>query len=296
MRSVMAQFFVCCGAKWDKDVGVWVLGGVNRGMNAIAAMAAVGCAAGLGLVVAPPFVRRLGRDLLVASTAPGLLTGGARFGRIELSNFSERDLDRANALRASGLACASRRAFDVLAALLLIVAFSWLLALTALAIRLDSAGPALYRQRRVGKDGKEFDIYKFRSMRTDAEKNGAQWASTDDDRITRVGRFIRRTRIDEIPQAFNILKGEMSFVGPRPERPEFVALLEQEIPHYHDRHLVKPGITGWAQVRHSYTASVDGARAKLCYDLFYVKHFSLLLDLLIVLMTVRVAVLGIGSR
>lgn len=258
--------------------------------------AAIGCVASVSLVLAPPFMRRIGRNLLVASAAPGLMSNGPRFGRVEPSTISERDLARAQALRVPGLARASKRAFDVAAALTLIVAFSWLLILTAIAIRLDSAGPSLYRQSRVGKDGKIFQIFKFRSMRTDAEKNGAQWASADDDRITRVGRFIRRTRIDEIPQAFNILNGEMSFVGPRPERPEFVATLEKEIPHYHDRHLVKPGITGWAQVRHSYTASVDGARDKLCYDLFYVKHFSLLLDILIVLMTVRVAVLGIGSR
>lgn len=265
-------------------------------MNEFAYAAAIGCAACAGLVVAPRFVRRIGRSLLVASAAPGLKSNGPRFGRVEPSTLSEPDLARANALRAPGLARMSKRAFDILAALVLIAAFSWLLLLTAFAIRVDSAGPALYRQRRVGKDGREFDIYKFRSMRVDAEKDGARWASTDDDRITRVGRFIRRTRIDEIPQAFNILKGEMSFVGPRPERPEFVATLEKEIPRYHERHLVKPGITGWAQVRHTYTASVEGARDKLCYDLFYVKHFSLLLDVLIVMMTVRVAVLGIGSR
>ena len=265
-------------------------------MSWFAYSAAIVCATGLGLVIAPPFVRRLGRQLLFVSAGPSLPRTGKRLGRVDPALFSESDLERANALRAPGLASAGKRSFDVAAALALIVAFSWLLALTAVLVRLDSAGPSLYRQRRVGKDGKEFDIYKFRSMRTDAEKNGAQWALADDDRITRVGRFIRRTRIDELPQAFNILKGDMSFVGPRPERPEFVALLEHEIPHYHDRHKVKPGITGWAQVRHSYTASVDGAREKLCYDLFYVKHFSLLLDILIVLMTVRVAVLGIGSR
>lgn len=265
-------------------------------MNELAYAAAIGCAACFGLVAAPRFMRRIGRNLLVASAAPGLMSNGQRFGRVEPSTFSEPDLARAKALRAPGVARASKRAFDVAAAVTLIVVFSWLLVLTALAIRLDSAGPSLYRQRRVGKDGREFYIYKFRSMRVDAEKNGAQWASTGDDRITRVGRFIRRTRIDEIPQAFNILKGEMSFVGPRPERPEFVAMLEKEIPHYHERHCMKPGITGWAQVRHSYTATIDGARDKLCYDLFYVKHFSFLLDVLIVLMTVRVAVLGIGSR
>ncbi len=265
-------------------------------MNAFAFAAAIGCAAGVSLVIAPPFLRRIGRNLLVASAAPDLKPNTPRFGRVEPANFSDRDLKRARSLRTPGLASATKRAFDIVAALALITAFSWLLILTAIAIRLDSPGPALYRQRRVGKDGKQFDIFKFRSMRADAEKNGAQWARADDDRITRVGRFIRRTRIDEIPQAFNILRGEMSFVGPRPERPEFVTTLEKDIPHYHDRHIVKPGITGWAQVRHEYTASVEGAREKLCYDLFYVKHFSLLLDLLIVLMTVRVAVLGIGSR
>jgi lipopolysaccharide/colanic/teichoic acid biosynthesis glycosyltransferase len=133
-------------------------------------------------------------------------------------------------------------------------------------------------------------------MVTDAEKDGACWAAPHDKRITRVGGFIRKTRIDEIPQAINILRGEMSFVGPRPERPEFVAVLEREIPRYHDRHVVKPGITGWAQVKYMYTASVEGAREKLTYDLFYVKRYSLLLDVIIIFMTIRVALLGLGSR
>ena len=186
--------------------------------------------------------------------------------------------------------------FTRAAALGLLVFLAPLLALVAVAIKVDSTGPVLYRQRRVGLDGREFDIFKFRSMREDAERDGARWAAENDDRITRVGRLIRRTRIDEIPQALNILRGEMSFVGPRPERPEFVRLLEKEIPHYHDRHVVKPGITGWAQVKHSYTASVEGAREKLRYDLFYVRRYSPLLDLMIVIMTVRVALLGIGSR
>jgi len=265
-------------------------------MSWVAYSAAILCASGIALVVAPPFLRRIGREILIVTAKPVPPQVGQPIGRIDPAKFSDSDLDRAAALNEPGLASASKRAFDIAAALALIVLFSWLLVLTAIVVRLDSKGPAIYRQRRVGKDGMEFDIYKFRSMRTDAEKDGAQWAKTDDDRITRVGRFIRRTRIDELPQAFNILKGEMSFVGPRPERPEFVSVLEKEIPHYHDRHVVKPGITGWAQVRHSYTASVAGARDKLCYDLFYVKHFSLLLDILIVLMTVRVAVLGIGSR
>ncbi len=265
-------------------------------MGWVAYSAAIVCVSGFGLVIAPPFLRRLGRELLFVSAGSSLPRNSARFGRIDPATFSDCDFARAKSLRSPGFAQISKRVFDIAAALALIVAFSWLLALTAIAVRFDSAGPSIYRQRRVGKDGKEFDIYKFRSMRTDAERDGARWAQDGDDRITRVGRFIRRTRIDELPQAFNILKGDMSFVGPRPERPEFVALLEKHIPHYHDRHLIKPGITGWAQVRHTYTASVEGARDKLCYDLFYVKHFSLLLDVLIVLMTVRVAVLGIGSR
>ncbi len=191
---------------------------------------------------------------------------------------------------------AFKRVFDIAAAIALLIFSAPVLLIVALAIRLDSAGPVLYRQRRIGLHGREFEIFKFRSMRQDAERDGVRWASEHDDRITRVGRFIRRTRIDEIPQAINILRGEMSFVGPRPERPEFVGILEREIPHYHDRHAVKPGITGWAQVKHCYTASVDGARDKLVYDLFYIKNYSPLLDGLIVLLTVRVAFMGIGSR
>ncbi|MFZ5618465.1 MAG: exopolysaccharide biosynthesis polyprenyl glycosylphosphotransferase [Pseudomonadota bacterium] len=217
-------------------------------------------------------------------------------GRVDIERVSREDLEKGAAALTPGLLRAGKRFFDIAAALSLLVCLSPVLILTAIAIRLDSQGPILYRQRRIGFAGREFEIFKFRSMREDAEKNGARWAAEDDDRITRVGRFIRRTRIDEIPQAINILKGEMSFVGPRPERPEFVRLLEKEIPHYHDRHIVKPGITGWAQVKYVYTASVEGARDKLAYDLYYIKHFSPILDLIIVLMTVRVALLGIGSR
>lgn len=217
-------------------------------------------------------------------------------GRVDIVKIREEDLAAGIAAQNTGMMGFAKRAFDIACALGLIVFLAPLLVLTAIAIRLDSKGPALYRQRRVGLNGAEFDIYKFRSMREDAEKDGARWAATKDDRITQVGRFIRRTRIDEIPQAINILKGEMSFVGPRPERPEFVQVLESEIPNYHGRHVVKPGITGWAQVRHEYTASVEGARDKLAYDLYYIKHFSPLLDLAIVVLTVRVALLGIGSR
>ncbi|MEQ8934221.1 MAG: sugar transferase [Amphiplicatus sp.] len=196
------------------------------------------------------------------------------------------------------VACAStgKRAFDIAAALALIVFFAPLFALVAALVRLDSPGPALYRQRRIGRNGAPFYIYKFRSMVVDAERGGACWAQKNDKRVTRIGCIIRKTRIDEMPQAFNVLKGEMSFVGPRPERPEFVELLEKEIPNYHLRHAVRPGITGWAQVKYVYGASVDDARIKLQYDLYYIRHFSLTRDLLIIMMTVRVALFGLGSR
>jgi lipopolysaccharide/colanic/teichoic acid biosynthesis glycosyltransferase len=168
--------------------------------------------------------------------------------------------------------------------------------LTALAIRLDSPGPILYRQERVGLGGGTFTVLKFRSMRTDAEARGPVWAAQRDPRVTRVGSFIRLTRIDELPQLLNVLRGEMSFIGPRPERPHFVEQLEQALPFYRDRALVKPGLTGWAQVNYPYGASVEDARAKLSYDLYYVKHRSLLLDLMILLATVRVVLFQRGAR
>lgn len=189
-----------------------------------------------------------------------------------------------------------KRLFDIAAAAGLLIVTAPVLLITAIAIRLESKGAVLYRQRRVGLNGKVFEIYKLRSMVEEAEKDGIRWAAKNDSRVTRVGKIIRKTRIDEIPQAFNVFKGEMSFVGPRPERPEFVELLEKEIPNYHLRHMVKPGITGWAQVKYVYGASVEDAREKLKFDLFYIKHFGLLRDFLIVLLTVRVALFGIGSR
>ena len=203
----------------------------------------------------------------------------------------------AAAIQATGRKFAPiKRALDIAVSLALIGFLAPLLLLTAMAIKLDSRGPVLYRQRRVGYRGREFSVYKFRSMMTDAEKNGPQYASKNDARITRVGWFIRKTRIDEIPQTINVLRGEMSFVGPRPERPEFVQELEKEIPHYQKRHLVKPGITGWAQVRYEYAASVEGAREKLKFDLYYIKNFSPLFDIEIIFRTVRVALFGLGSR
>jgi lipopolysaccharide/colanic/teichoic acid biosynthesis glycosyltransferase len=154
----------------------------------------------------------------------------------------------------------------------------------------------IYRQQRVGLEGQPFTLYKLRSMRQDAEKNGAQWAVTNDPRVTRVGAFIRKTRLDELPQLFNVLKGEMSFVGPRPERPEFVEKLSQKIPYYRERHCVKPGITGWAQLCYPYGASEQDALEKLQYDLYYVKNKTLLFDLVILLQTVEVVLWRRGAR
>ena len=169
--------------------------------------------------------------------------------------------------------------------------------LTAIAIKLESPGAVFYRQERVGKKGKPFEVIKFRSMRSDAEKDGqAIWAQENDSRVTRVGRIIRMLRIDEIPQFWCIIKGEMNFVGPRPERPVFVEQLTEEIPFYQQRHLVAPGLTGWAQVRYPYGASVEDARQKLQYDLYYIKNQSLLLDLLIVLETFKTILFGRGAR
>jgi sugar transferase (PEP-CTERM system associated) len=165
---------------------------------------------------------------------------------------------------------------------------------TAMLIKLDSRGPVLYRQERVGKNGGLFTVMKFRSMRTNAEKAGPVWASLDDDRTTRVGKIIRKLRIDEIPQFWNILRGDMDFVGPRPERPHFVSQLAEEIPYYEQRHLIAPGLTGWAQIKYPYGASIEDARQKLQYDLYYLKNQSLMLDAIILFETVKIIMFGRG--
>ncbi len=191
----------------------------------------------------------------------------------------------------------NKRFFDLAAAsALLLLAWPAML-LVALAVRLESPGPVLYHQVRVGEGGRSFRLTKFRSMRTDAEKNGvAQWATTNDDRTTRVGRFIRQTRLDELPQLFNVLIGDMSFVGPRPERPQFVDQLNDAIRYYPVRHSVKPGLTGWAQLRYPYGASVEDAKEKLTFDLFYVKNQGLMFDMMILLQTVEVVLFRRGAR
>jgi len=191
----------------------------------------------------------------------------------------------------------SKRFFDLVAAgALLLVAWPFML-IVAACIAVESRGPILYQQERIGENGRTFKLIKFRSMRMDAESDGvARWASQNDDRITRIGRIIRLSRLDELPQLFNILRGDMSFVGPRPERPQFVDMLSKEVRYYNVRHCVKPGLTGWAQLRYPYGASVQDAEEKLTFDLFYVKNHGLIFDLMILLQTVEVVLFHRGSR
>jgi exopolysaccharide biosynthesis polyprenyl glycosylphosphotransferase len=189
-----------------------------------------------------------------------------------------------------------RRFLDMALSIVIGTLTSPLMLLTAIAIKIDSRGPIFYRQERVGLHNTFFRIIKFRSMRVDAEVNGPVWAGESDSRVTRVGRWIRKMRIDELPQLFNIMRGEMSLIGPRPERPVFVKQLERQIPYYSERHLVKPGLTGWAQVRYPYGASFEDAREKHQYDLYYIKNQSPMLDALILLETVRIVLFGRFSR
>jgi sugar transferase (PEP-CTERM system associated) len=189
-----------------------------------------------------------------------------------------------------------KRALDVLISLALLVPAAPVMLLTAIIVRLESPGPVIYRQERVGLHEKEFTVYKFRSMCADAERNGAVWAGANDSRVTRFGRFIRKVRIDELPQIWNVLKGDMSFIGPRPERMAFVRTLKQNIPYYGLRHTVKPGLTGWAQVCYPYGASEEDARRKLEYDLYYIKNMSVLLDVHIIFKTVGVVLFPKGAR
>ncbi len=229
---------------------------------------------------------------------------------LDLSSFFERVQGqvRVDSLRASWLIYGDgfrqgigrtvvKRCFDLVAALALLTVALPIMLVAALLILIEDGGPVLYRQERVGLGGRIFRVTKFRSMRTDAEKDGKpRWASSNDDRVTRIGRIIRKTRIDELPQLFNVLVGTMSLVGPRPERPYFVDQLGREVPFYGVRHCVKPGLTGWAQVRYQYGASVDDAIQKLQYDLYYVKNHTLVLDTLILFETVRVVLTGEGAH
>ena len=217
-------------------------------------------------------------------------------GKIAVENLRPSWMIFSDGFRKSALLELSKRLSDILLAVVGLLLSSPLMFLAAAALRMSSPGPILYSQRRVGKDGAPFTIYKFRSMRVDAEAaTGAVWSTENDPRVTPVGRLLRRTRIDELPQLWNVLKGDMSFVGPRPERPEFVADLTRQIPFYGQRHVVRPGLTGWAQVRHRYGSTIDDAQEKLQYDLFYIKHLSVAFDLYIILETVKTVLVRSGS-
>lgn len=219
-------------------------------------------------------------------------------GRVDLATTNPSGLIFSDGFSAGQrISKVSKRVFDIVASLLVLVVGLPLILIAGVAVKLDSKGPIFYRQSRVGLFGERYEIFKIRSMRTDAEAAGkAVWASENDPRITRVGNIIRKLRIDELPQTWCVLKGDMSFVGPRPERPSFVDELEQQLPFYAERHMVKPGLTGWAQINFPYGASVEDARVKLEYDLYYAKNYSPFLDLLILLQTVRVVLWPEGAR
>jgi len=218
-------------------------------------------------------------------------------GRIEVDNLYPSWLIFADGFRFSAGFMLLRRLLAVLASAVLLLLVSPVIPLVMLAIKLDSRGPIFYRQHRVGLGGKVFYCYKFRTMRQDAEADtGATWALDDDPRITRCGKFLRTSRLDEIPQLWCVLKGDMSFVGPRPERPEFVEMLAKEIPFYGVRNAVRPGVTGWAQVRYKYGNTVEDAKEKLQFDLYYIKNMSLGLDLMIMFQTIKIVLLGRGAQ
>ncbi|MFQ3622169.1 MAG: TIGR03013 family XrtA/PEP-CTERM system glycosyltransferase [Acetobacteraceae bacterium] len=252
------------------------------------------------VVVAPDERRGMPMEALLACRTGGFpVYEYQRFLEKEIGRIDMKRLDYASLLYADGFTFTAvdlflKRALDILVSTVLLFLTAPFLGAAALAVRLQDGGPALYRQARVTRAGRVFQILKLRTMTQNAETGGAVWAQQGDPRVTRIGRFLRRSRIDELPQLVNILKGDMSFVGPRPERPEFVAELAEKLPLYNERHLVRAGLTGWAQINYPYGASLDDARSKLSYDLFYVKNFSVLFDVLIILQTLRV-VLWPGS-
>jgi exopolysaccharide biosynthesis polyprenyl glycosylphosphotransferase len=218
-------------------------------------------------------------------------------GRIWLESIHPSWFIFSEGFRRSRLTLTIKRALDLAFSLIGLVISLPVMALVAIAVKLDSPGPVIFRQQRVGLGGKGFEVLKFRSMRVDAEEaNGAQWASKNDPRATRVGAFLRKFRLDELPQFVNVIRGEMSFVGPRPERPVFVEQLRKEISYYDERHSVRPGLTGWAQVQYPYGATVQDAYRKLEYDLFYLKNMSIFFDCAIILETIRTVFTGRGAR
>jgi len=222
-----------------------------------------------------------------------------QLGKIRLDSLQPSTVVFADGFTQAVIKSTGKRLFDILVSLLLLILASPIMLAVAVAIAIESRGrgPVFYSQERVGLGARAFRVHKFRSMCVDAERDGvAQWAKKNDDRVTTVGRLIRSTRIDELPQLFNVLKGDMSFVGPRPERPQFVKELAEQIPYFDLRHHVKPGMTGWAQVCYPYGASIEDAREKLQYDLYYLKNYSLFLDTMIIFQTLQVVLWGKGSR
>jgi exopolysaccharide biosynthesis polyprenyl glycosylphosphotransferase len=218
-------------------------------------------------------------------------------GRIEVENLYPSWIIFAKGFRFSSGFRLLRRVLNFTVSLIGLICALPVIPFVILAIKIDSKGPILYRQKRVGRRGEHFYCYKFRTMRQDAEADtGPTWATDDDPRITKTGKFLRSARLDEIPQLWCVLKGDMAFVGPRPERPEFVQWLTQELPYYGVRHMVRPGITGWAQVRYKYGNTVEDAKEKLQYDLFYIKNASIGLDVLIMFQTVKIVLLGRGAQ
>jgi sugar transferase (PEP-CTERM system associated) len=226
---------------------------------------------------------------------------GAKFyeelvGRIPVKRINPSWLVFSDGFQVSRMKKLLKRILDIIVALTGFWVFFPIFVLSALIIKFESAGGIFYRQDRVGENGKIFEIIKFRSMKKDAEKNGPVWATEDDSRVTKFGRFIRKTRIDELPQLINVLRGDMSLVGPRPERPIFVENLAKDIPFYNNRHVIKPGITGWAQIYYPYGASVEDALHKLEYDFYYIKNISIAIDILIIFQTIKVVLFGKGAR
>jgi len=217
-------------------------------------------------------------------------------GKLSVENLYPSSLIFSNGFKGSAIFKKIKRYTDIAASILNLAILFPVSLLIAAAIKLDSKGPVFYEQERVGEDGKVFNLFKFRSMRVDAEANGPVWALVDDDRVTRIGRIIRKLRLDEVPQMINVIKGDMSFVGPRPERPFFVDKLKNEISFYSHRHSIKPGITGWAQLYYPYGASKEDALEKLKYDLYYIKNMSPLMDITIVLETIKIVLFGKGAR
>jgi len=217
-------------------------------------------------------------------------------GKIEVDSLHPSALIFADGFNLNAGARLMRGALSKVIALTTLLIVSPVLPIVVLAVKLTSPGPVIYKQRRVGRYGETFNVYKFRTMRQNAEVGEAKWACKDDPRVTPVGRFLRKTRLDELPQLWNVLRGDMAFVGPRPERPEFVRMLEEQIPYYQLRHMVRPGLTGWAQVCYQYGASVEDSKEKLQYDLYYIKHASVALDLMIMFETTKTILLRRGGR